>query len=156
MTKLVSVWVLLKLQGISCALSGGAGSVWQLSSVSRLGGSYPRGKYVHICFHLSFSLLVSLNSPLSVWISGMHFHSLCLSLLCFICFRSLFKIRSLFIFIVFFLRVMFYLAGVFRTSSPRDSISSNPERTALREAASLYRSLATKGRWSECQRIIVN
>ena len=56
----------------------------------------------------------------------------------------------------FFLRVMFYLAGVFRTSSPRDSISSNPERTALREAASLYRSLATKGRWSERQRIIVN
>ena len=29
-------------------------------------------------------------------------------------------------------RVMFYLVGVFRTSSPGDSILSNPEKTALR------------------------
>ena len=27
---------------------------------------------------------------------------------------------------------MFYLVGIFRMSSPEDSISSNPERTALR------------------------
>ena len=51
---------------------------------------------------------------------------------------------------------MFYLAGIFRTSSPRSSISSNPERTALREVASLYTSLTTKGKWSEHQRIIVS
>ena len=30
------------------------------------------------------------------------------------------------------LRVMLYSAGIFRTSSLRDSISSNPERTALK------------------------
>ena len=39
---------------------------------------------------------------------------------------------------------MFYLMGIFRTSSPGDSISSHPERTALRRWAAgvrLYRSL---------------
>ena len=30
-------------------------------------------------------------------------------------------------------RVMFYLVGIFRTSRPADSISSNPERTAPRK-----------------------
>ena len=30
------------------------------------------------------------------------------------------------------LRVMFYLVGIFRMASPGDSISSSPERTALR------------------------
>ena len=128
------------------------------SPAFRLGGSHPRGKCAYICFRLSFFLLVSLNSPLSVWISGMHF-TLSASLLyaSYVldpCLKS--EVCLFLLFFFFFLRVMFYLAGIFRTSSPRGSISSNPERTALREAASLYRSLATKGRWSERQRIIVS
>ena len=55
---------------------------------------------------------------------------------------------------------MFYSEEIFRTSSPGGSISSNPERTALRRQgggeARLYKSFATKGRLSECQKIIVN
>ena len=47
------------------------------------------------------------------------------------------------------LQVEFYLAGIFRTSNPGDSISSDPERTALKgqkRGARLYRSFATEDR----------
>ena len=43
-------------------------------------------------------------------------------------------------------RVMFYLVGIFSTSSPRDSISSNPERTVpwAGRRVRMYRSLPQK------------
>ena len=53
---------------------------------------------------------------------------------------------------------MFNLVGIFRTSSLVDSISSDPEITALRKeiSQSIQRSLATNGRQSEHQKVIVN
>ena len=51
---------------------------------------------------------------------------------------------------------MFYSAGIFRTSSPGGSISSNSENCCNEvggRGAKLYRSFATKGRWSEHQKI---
>ena len=53
------------------------------------------------------------------------------------------------IFTVEKMRVMFYLVGIFRASSPGDSISSDDERSCSEEArggAGLCRSFATKGR----------
>ena len=55
--------------------------------------------YLLLLFFLSPCLPQLSSFCLNFWHA---FHSLCLSPLCFICFRSLFKIRSLFIFIVFF------------------------------------------------------
>ena len=49
----------------------------------------------------------------------------------------------------------FSLVGIFRTSSPGDSISSNPERTVLRQEESGYIEVCNKGKWSELQKIIV-
>ena len=58
------------------------------------------------------------------------------------------------------LRVMFYLMQIFRTSSPEDSISSDPERTVWRRrwcgGSRVIQKLATRGRESEHQKIIVN
>ena len=57
------------------------------------------------------------------------------------------------------LRVVFYSVENFRISSPEDSNSSDPERTAPRrqgKGARLHGSFPTKGRSSECQKIIVN
>lgn len=53
---------------------------------------------------------------------------------------------------------MFYSVGSLSTSSPGGSISSDPKRTTLMGwelGARLYRSFATKDRWSECQKMIV-
>ena len=47
---------------------------------------------------------------------------------------------------------MFYLVGIFRTSSTRDSISSHPERTALRRlggGCQVIQKFATRSRQSE-------
>ena len=43
---------------------------------------------------------------------------------------------------------MFYLVGIFRTSSPRDSISSNPEKSGLRKRGeeSGYIEVCNKGK----------
>ena len=49
----------------------------------------------------------------------------------------------------------FSLVGIFGTSSPGDSISSNPERTALRQESG-YIEVCNKGKWSELQKIIVS
>ena len=54
---------------------------------------------------------------------------------------------------------MFYSVGIFRTSSPGDSSSSNSERTIQGgedRGSQIYRSFATKGRWSDSQKFIVN
>ena len=56
--------------------------------------------------------------------------------------------------------VMLCLVGIFRTSRPKGSISSNPERTALWKRgvgeSRLYRSFATTGSHCKGQKIIVN
>ena len=57
------------------------------------------------------------------------------------------------------LRVTFYSVGIFSTSGPGGSISSDPKRTTpmgWELGARLYRSFATKDRWSECQKMIIN
>ena len=45
--------------------------------------------------------------------------------------------------------------GIFRTSSLGDSLSSNPEAVGVGEESG-YPKFATKGRYSEHQKIIVN
>ena len=57
---------------------------------------------------------------------------------------------------------MFYLVGIFRTSSPGDSISNNPERTAPRRwgqvggaESQVTQKFETKGRQSEHQKVFL-